>query len=297
LRAKKQEREEIMPIKADSNLVRMTQSEFASVAYEVVNEAFSVHQKLGPLFDEKVYRNAMKQRLKNMQTEVHINVSFQDFHKSFFMDALVSNGAVFEFKAVESFTDRHRNQLLNYLLLTELEHGKLINFKSKKVEHEFVNARLTQAARTCFSISDNDWMPTDGFGNDEKSLMTAMLKDWGIGLDHTLYEDFLFHLLGGEDKILKEIDVYQSGTCIARQTVSMCGKNTAVRLTTFQDNGRKFLQELNRFALATALKNIQWINIARNKVTFKTLHFASQTFPSKVGTLERFLTKKLRTEK
>jgi hypothetical protein len=49
-----------MPIDILLPLRQMTQDEFGQVAYEVVGHAFTVHGKLGGIFDESVYRTTLK---------------------------------------------------------------------------------------------------------------------------------------------------------------------------------------------------------------------------------------------
>jgi hypothetical protein len=83
-----------------------------------------------------------------------------DFQKRYFLDLLVAEGALFEFKAVDALTPAHRSQLLNYLLLAGLAHGKLINVRTQNVQHEFVNTTLTSADRTAFSVDAAAWDST-----------------------------------------------------------------------------------------------------------------------------------------
>ena len=267
-----------MPIDVRANLVRLTQREFAAIAYEVVSQAFAVHSELGSLFDETVYQNALAARLRDVRTEVRIDVTFRDFRKIYVMDAVVSDGAVFEFKAVKGICPRHRSQLLNYLLLAGLNHGKLINFGTDGVEHEFVNTSLTHADRTCFGVRDDEWLETDGLGEDEKKLVLEILRDWGTGLDCALYREALFHFLGGKNGLLANLDIIQNGMCVAQQVVPLCGNSTAVRLTMFQGEKGKFERDLIRFMQATRICFLQWINVARSEVTFKTLHLSVPDF-------------------
>ncbi len=159
-----------MPVVVGAELVSMSQERFAAVAYDVMNEAFQVHRELGPLFNEKVYQNTLLARIENGQKEVRIDVMFQDFCKSYFIDLVVSSGAVFELKAVDRLNSYHHGQLQNYLLLTGLQHGKLVNFRPMQVEHKFVNATLTHADRTSFIIDDSEWQATDGFGKTKNCL-------------------------------------------------------------------------------------------------------------------------------
>ena len=263
-----------MPISVEERLDTLTQAQFSDIAYEVMREAFSVHKELGSLFDEAVYRNALADRLKDVVTEVRIDVSFQEFHKVYFMDALVSGDGVFELKAVKGLSSHHRTQLLNYLFLTGLHHGKLINFGTAQVEHEFVNSKLTYADRTSFAVDDEGWAETEGFSIREKKVLLDILHDWGTGLDRSLYQEALFHVLGGVDKVLAKRNVRQRGQCIAQQTIPVCGASTGIRLTTFQDGTENYHQELVRLMRATGLTSVQWVNVARRTVTFETLHIS-----------------------
>ena len=263
-----------MPVSVDMELVRMSQEEFGTVAYRVMREVFALHAELGRLFDERVYQHALAARIGDLRREVRIDVCFRDFRKQYFMDAVVADGAVFELKSVDALAPCHRNQLLNYLLLCGLEHGKLVNFRAERVQHEFVNTSLSLADRRDFHVDDAEWCPTDGFGDSEKTLLVELLRDWGTGLERPLYEEALIHLFGGKEQLIKEVDIVFDENSIARQTVALCAAKTAIRVTAFEDDGSGFAQHLTRFLNATQMEAIQWINIARNQLTLKT-HFSA----------------------
>jgi GxxExxY protein len=55
-------------------------------------------------------------------------------------------------KVASALHERHRQQLIQYLMLTDLHHGKLINFGGEKVEHEFVNCHETTEHRRSFQV-------------------------------------------------------------------------------------------------------------------------------------------------
>ena len=59
--------------------------------------------------------------------------------KTYCLDMLIGGGAIFELKAVQSLMERHRRQLMQYLFLLDLPHGKLVNLRPERVDHEFVN--------------------------------------------------------------------------------------------------------------------------------------------------------------
>ena len=130
-----------MPITTSIPIQRLSQSVFGEIAYEVMKHTFDIHNEIGRFFDEKIYKRLLATRLPCVNLEIPIDVIFETFHRQYFLDVLVADGGVFEFKAVEKITGRHRAQLLNYLLLCDLAHGKLINVRPESIEHEFVNTQ------------------------------------------------------------------------------------------------------------------------------------------------------------
>ncbi len=260
-----------MPVTVDSELVKLSQDEFADIAYNVMNAAFQVHRELGPLFSEIVYQKALVTRLSHARTEVKIDVSFKDFSKPFFMDLVVAGGAVFELKASTQIGSQHHGQLQNYLLLAGLHHGKIINFRTAQVEHKFVNTTLTHADRTAFKIDDIGWHPTQGFGISEKLLVSELIKDWGTGLTRTLYNEAVLHFLVEPQNCLQEINVVYRHEVIAKQSVNMCARNIAISLTTLEHGAEGHHNDMLRLLNNTELSAIQWINISRKILTFMTL--------------------------
>lgn len=262
-----------MPINIDAQTRRMSQAEFADVAYRVMQRIFNVHNQLGRFFDEPVYQQAIAAGLSQARTEVRIEVWFEGFCKCYFMDLLVEGGAVFELKSVEQLNGRHRAQLLNYLLLAELPHGKLVNVGPELVEHEFVNTTLTRANRTRFAIDDSDWNepPTDRRGLRE--VLVAVLRDWGTGLELPLYAEVLTHFLGGEALVVRDVDVVVDGRWIGRQSMCLAAPDAAFQLTQITDAEglRRFSDHACRLLRHTSLGRIQWINITLHQVTFRTL--------------------------
>jgi GxxExxY protein len=260
-----------MPILVDAKLAKLSQAEFAEISYDIMAEIFALHRELGRLFDENIYKNALKTRRDDVRTEVEIRVSFKDFNKSYFMDVLTSTGGVFELKAVETLHQRHRSQLMNYLFLTGIKHGKLINIRPEKVEHEFINATQTPTERKIFDIQTSGWQPTLGFGSTQKSLMIELLQDWGTGLERSLYEDALIHFLGGQSIVSNEIDVVLNGQTVATQPALLCSPDTALKITTFENNTDVYRNDLTQFMAKTPLETIQWINISRNLIALETI--------------------------
>jgi GxxExxY protein len=100
---------------------------------------FEVMKELGPGFLEKVYKNAllMAMQQKGLQIEVEhsYNVVFRGKIIGRYVADLVVNGAVIvELKCCESLISEHQAQLFNYLKVSKLSVGLLVNFRRRKLE-------------------------------------------------------------------------------------------------------------------------------------------------------------------
>ncbi len=115
-----------MPISTPIPLRFYSQSEFGQVAYEVLHHAFEVHGLMGRNFDETIYRSTLKRILEGRAIEeMEICLTHRGFRKELYFDLVVDQGCPFELKAVSSLSDAHQSQLIQYLMLTGLSHGKL----------------------------------------------------------------------------------------------------------------------------------------------------------------------------
>jgi GxxExxY protein len=108
---------------------RLSQAEFGELAYEVMGCVFAIRDELGRLFDEKLYKHELAYRYPSVQREVPITVWHRSFAKTYYLDVLVADGGLFEFKMAETLVPKHRAQTLHYLYLADLGHGKLVNLR------------------------------------------------------------------------------------------------------------------------------------------------------------------------
>ena len=259
-----------MPIFTGAKIERLEQKEFGEIAYEVMRHIFEIHHELGRLFDESIYQRELACRVPDARTEVPIDVCFQDYRKTYYLDVLVSHGAIFELKAVESLTPRHRGQLLNYLLLAELAHGKLVNLRPERVEHEFVNTSLRRADRAEFDVADDGWQEVGTVGLKER--MIAILRDWGTNLDLGLYEEAAAHFCRNGTGAETEVEVRVGDRRLGVQQVHLAAPNVAFRITGIPADRLPDLEtHLHRFLEHSSLHAIQWINVTRPLVEFKTV--------------------------
>jgi GxxExxY protein len=260
-----------MPISTRRTFRRWSQQEFGDVAFEVMRHVFEIHNELGRFFDERIYKREIAHRMRDVHLEEPIDVTFGSFHKRLFMDVLVGDGGLFEFKAVDRIAPIHRAQLLTYLLLCNLAHGKLVNTRTEEVEYVFVNTSLQHCDRVRFELKSVGWdLMIPGAAN-LRDLAVALMADWGTGLEVALYEEALVHLLGGPEKIDAEVSVLIDGRRIGTQRLHSLAPGVALKLTAFDSRLDRFEQHARRLLAHLDLRAIAWINLNIKTVTFTTL--------------------------
>jgi len=101
---------------------------------KIIGLAIKVHKNLGPGFLESVYQAALAYELQKagitFKKEKNLPVHYADIviEKGFRCDFLIDNQLVVECKAVNKMTNIDQAQLLNYLKISKLQVGLLINF-------------------------------------------------------------------------------------------------------------------------------------------------------------------------
>jgi len=101
---------------------------------------FAIHQYLRHGHLEKVYENAMVNRLTKggvlLQQQYPLAVFDEDgtLLGDYYADLLVEQVLVVELKAVKALANEHIAQILGYLRASHMRHGLLINFGAPKFE-------------------------------------------------------------------------------------------------------------------------------------------------------------------
>lgn len=258
-----------MPVQTSVPLRVFDQDRFASISFEVMKHVFAIHNEMGRFFDESVYRNALKHRLGDRaETEVCIHVTFDDFRKPYRIDLLVDRGALFELKTAQHLHQQHRNQVINYLMLTGLQHGKLVNCRPEKIQHEFVNCLVKPEDRRTFGVYADRWDGTVPECSRLQELLVAVLRDWGTGLELRLYEEVVTHFFGGDECVQRDVEVRLEGCRLGRQTARLINPKTAFKLTSLHRNLSAFETHAKRFLEHTGLDYLAWVNISLWEVTF-----------------------------
>src|SRR3989449_694074 len=102
--------------------------------------AYDIHVYHGNGHLEKVYENALANRLRKLGLDVKqqhpLNVHDEDgtLIGEYFADLLIDNRLILELKAAKAFADEHIAQILGYLKAGRIEHGLLINFGAYKFQ-------------------------------------------------------------------------------------------------------------------------------------------------------------------
>ena len=114
----------------------MTTDEIMSLCDQVRETAYAIHVYHGNGYLEKVYENALVNRLRKAGVGVkqQYPITIQDEDGAvigeYFADVMINDCLLVELKACKAITNEHKAQVLHYLKATGVEHGLLINFGS-----------------------------------------------------------------------------------------------------------------------------------------------------------------------
>ena len=117
-------------------------------SHDIIGAAVEVQRVLGVGLPESVYAAALAielaQRELYFERDLPVSADYKGYQLGpvFSAGFIVERTVLVELKVVETVTDWHRSQLLNYLRLSQLKLGLLINFHSYPVArgiHRLVN--------------------------------------------------------------------------------------------------------------------------------------------------------------
>jgi len=100
---------------------------------KIIKAFYTVYNKLGYGFLEKVYENALLIELRKMNLNVANQIPVKVYYDGvnvgvYFADLIVNNLVIIELKAAEGLAEEHEAQLTNYLKAAGIEVGLLLNF-------------------------------------------------------------------------------------------------------------------------------------------------------------------------
>ncbi len=260
-----------MPVIPSIRIVRISQHEFQELSHEVMRHVFDIHNEFGRFFDERVYKRELADRMAGVAMEVSVEVIYGSFTKTLFADVIVTHSGLFEFKVVEAIHPEHRCQTIQYLLLFDLAHGKIINMQTEFVQHEFVNCHQRLPDLRVFVINSNAFDVSIAGAGVFRDQIVEILRDWGTGLQLGLYEEVLTHCLGGEEAVSSLVDVLSSHGQLAKQRMRLVAPNVAFKLTALPAREGEFELHARRLLRHTSLEAIHWANIRNGHVAFRTI--------------------------
>lgn len=260
-----------MPIEGPS-LPRLGSDELRELDYKAMGVAFRTHDQLGCMCDESIYQSDLSASLAKIDlatdVEVPVRVSHSGFEKLYRIDMVADNRFIYELKTVARLTNEHEAQLLNYLMLTNTAHGKLVNFRPEKVESRFVNAPVSASERMrCEVVADS--MTADA--GRLREIVLSLVDDWGMFLDLGLYIEALTFLVGGESRVVQRIPLTRDGVQLGSQRFHLLSHDAAFRVTGFKRNLNSHRSHLRRLLERTPLERMHWINFCRNELSLTTI--------------------------
>ncbi|WP_066628904.1 GxxExxY protein [Labilibacter marinus] len=118
----------------------MTNIIYRQESYAIIGAAMKVHNELGCGFLESVYQEAFEVELKHRnipylrEAPLSINYRGAKLNKEFRVDFICYDKVIVELKAVREFISIHEAQVLNYLKVSGISLGLLINFGNIELE-------------------------------------------------------------------------------------------------------------------------------------------------------------------
>jgi GxxExxY protein len=126
------------PTRIDTNQERLL---FKDEVFQIVGCAIEVLNTLGHGLVEKPYENSLVVEFGLRQIPFKQQPAFDILYKgqrvgAFVPDLIVFNSIVVDTKVVDRITDHERGLMLNYLRITALRVGVILNFKYRKLGWE-----------------------------------------------------------------------------------------------------------------------------------------------------------------
>lgn len=109
--------------------------------YQIVGSAIEILNEIGHGLHEKPYENALVVEFAIRKIQFKQQQSFEVCYKGhkvglFVPDLIAFGQVVVDAKVIDRITDVERGQMLNYLRITKLRVGVILNFKNPKLEWE-----------------------------------------------------------------------------------------------------------------------------------------------------------------
>jgi GxxExxY protein len=112
---------------------------YSELTGSILNCCFEVMKELGPGFLESIYKNALLIAMRQKGLQVEVERSFEVLFRGtvigrYRTDLVVEQTVIVELKCCERLAREHQAQLFNYLKVSQLPIGLLVNFRRGKLE-------------------------------------------------------------------------------------------------------------------------------------------------------------------
>jgi len=110
---------------------------------EITGIAMKVYNKYHYGLLESAYEAAMRYLLEQgghkVERQVYLPIYWEDVQldQTYRMDLVVDENIIVELKSIKFIGDEHRKQLQNYLNITHIKYGMLINFSPERIYSEW----------------------------------------------------------------------------------------------------------------------------------------------------------------
>lgn len=110
------------------------------LSYSIIGIGMEIHRNLGKGFLEIVYKDAFEFELKSKgiyyEREKEFTIAYKNItlpHK-FFADFVIENRLILEIKSKSGIVDEHYAQVLNYLAVSKVPLGLILNFNDTSLQ-------------------------------------------------------------------------------------------------------------------------------------------------------------------
>ncbi|MNJ83481.1 hypothetical protein D3C87_08990 [compost metagenome] len=120
----------------------MKQLVLENEAYQIIGLCMEVHRNLGHGFSEIVYKDALEYEFKEEKIpftrEKEFKVNYKDIilPHHFYADFVVFDSIILEVKSVGQLAKSHYAQVINYLAVSDLPLGLLVNFNEDSLKYK-----------------------------------------------------------------------------------------------------------------------------------------------------------------
>lgn len=121
----------------------------SEITHAIIGAAMEVLNELGHGLHEKPYENALVVELELRGLALDQQRNYDVLYKgtrvgNYIPDLIVAEAVVVDTKVVDRITDNDRGQMINYLKITGLEVGLILNFARPKLEWERIVLRQSK---------------------------------------------------------------------------------------------------------------------------------------------------------